>query len=193
MTEKNILDHNEKIILIYGIKNERYKSLIEHSNKHNYRVIEVLDNQLNCEIENLLSNSISNCIDEKSEKIDIEFLLFVNIIKDELYKFIDELKRKKLYFANKAILTQTNLKWKLRTLIVENKKEHLVMTLFTNLRRSMKKAEILRENGIFDDELLEIMDQAKKFMNPQEFDFSEIKEIHNKLAIKVNSLEGKNE
>ncbi|MFM1525700.1 MULTISPECIES: DUF3783 domain-containing protein [Helcococcus] len=193
MTEKNILDNNEKIILIYGIKNKRYKSLIEQANKYNYRVIEVLDNQLNCEIENLLSNNISNCIDEKSEKIDIEFLLFVNIIKDELYKFIDELKRKKLYFANKAILTQTNLKWKLRTLLVENKKEHLVMTLFTNLRRSMKKAEILRENGIFDDELLEIMVQAKKFMNPQEFDFSEIKEIHNKLSIKVNSLEGKHE
>ena len=78
MTEKNILDHNEKIILIYGIKNERYKSLIEQANKHNYRVIEILDNQLNCEIENLLSNNISNCIDDKSEKIDIEFLLFVN-------------------------------------------------------------------------------------------------------------------
>lgn len=182
------INTKEKIIIIYNIKNERLEIVKKLAKEKQFEIIEVEDNQTYCVVEDILNKDTSHCIDNSATNIDMEFLLFVNIVNDELYGFIDELKKENLYFPNKAILTPTNLKWKLRRLLAENKEEHIVMTMFTNLRRAMKRAQILVENDESDEELLELMEEAKHYLNPREFDFDEMKSIHNRLAIKVNEL-----
>lgn len=176
------------MILKYGLVGERYETFKQVADEYGYRIIEVDDNQTYCTIEDLINGNTISCVDEEATRVDIEFILFINILHDDLYGFIAALKEKGLFFPNKAILTRTNLKWKLRRLLAENKEEHVVMTMFFNLRRSMAKAQSMKDKGIYDEELLELMDTAQHFLNPREFDFDEMKDIHNKLAIKVNSL-----
>lgn len=187
---KNFINTKEQIILLYGINQEKLNIIKNEAKKKNFRIIEISHEHTFCKVEDLIFENYSNCTIEKAEPIDIEFLLFVNIIKDDLYGFIKILKENGLYFPNKAILTPTNKEWKLRRLLAENKEEHVVMTMFSNLRRAMKKANIIKEQNRHDDELLEIMDEAVHFLDPREFDFDEMKTIHNKLANKVNELEG---
>ena len=190
---QNFINIEEKIILAYNLKPDRLEIVKEKAKIFKYRIIEIEDNQTYCIVEDLIYENYEHCLVEDATEIDMEFLLFVNIINDDLYGFIDELKKEKLYFPNKAILTETSMKWKLRQLLAENKEEHVVMTMFTNLRRAMKKAEILKNQGIVDDELVELMKEAKHYLNPREFDFDEMKSIHNRLANKVNILGEKNE
>lgn len=190
---KNFINTEEKIILVYNLKPNRLKIVKEKADMVDYRIIEIKDNQTYCLVDDLIHENYNHCLVEDATEIDMEFILFVNIINDDLYKFIDELKKDNLYFPNKAILTETSRKWKFRRLLAENKEEHVVMTMFTNIRRAMKKAEILKNQGIVDDELVELMKEAKHYLNPREFDFDEMKSIHNRLANKVNILGGKSE
>lgn len=187
---KKIVNTDEKIILTYGLKGERMEIFESHAKKRNFKILTVQDEETYCQVENLIYNDIEECRVDTADAVDIEFLLFINIINDDLYDFLGELKKAGQFFPNKAILTETNLKWKLRRLLQENKEEHVVMTMFFNLRRAMKKAEILVEKNLHDDKLIEIMKRAEHFMNPREFDFDEMKEIHNELAMKVNDLQG---
>lgn len=184
----SIVDTTEKIVLTYGIIESKLEKIKEVSNQYNYRIINILDNQTFCNVEDLIFENTQDCIVNDAEPIEIEFLLFVNIRDDALYDFIADLKKIGMYFPNKAILTPTNLKWKLRRLLAENKEEHTIMNMFTNLRRAMKKANIIKNENKHDQELIEIMEKAEHYLNPREFDFDEMKEIHNKLAIKVNNL-----
>ncbi len=187
---KKFIDTDEQIILIYGLASEKLKILQNEAEKKNFRIIEVSHEHTFCRVEDLIFEDYSHCIVEDASPIDIEFLLFVNIIKDDLYRFIQILKDRGLYFPNKAILTPTSKEWKLRRLLAENKEEHIVMTMFSNLRRAMRKANAIKEQNRHDDELIEIMEDAKHYLNPREFDFDEMKYIHNRLANKVNEIEG---
>lgn len=194
MSEKeNIIESKEQMIIVYGLKNERFNTFSKVASEYGYRIIEVEDNQTYCVIEDLINEDTNHCIKEDATPVDIEFILFINILNDDLYDFIRDLKEENIYLPNKAILTKTNIKWKLRRLLAENKEEHLVMTMFTNLRRAMKKAQILKDNDKHDDELVDIMDKAQNYLHPREFDFDEMKNIHNELALKVNELGKTNE
>lgn len=183
-----IVNTDEQIVLIYNIKGERFSTVERLAQIRGYRLINISDNQVLCRVEDIIFGNTKDCEIIETEVINMEFLLFVNILNDDLYGYIGELKQEGLYFPNKAILTKMNSNWQFRRLLVENKEEHAVMTMFTNLRRAMKKATAIVEENKHDDELIEIMDHAKHFLNPREFDFDEMKEIHNKLANKVNSL-----
>lgn len=187
---EKFIDTDEQIILIYGICGEKLEILQREAKKKNFRIIKVSHEHTFCKVEDLIYEDYSHCLVEEARPIDIEFLLFVNIIKDDLYEFIQILKDNGLYFPNKAILTPTSKEWKLRRLLAENKEEHIVMTMFSNLRRAMRKARIIKEQNRHDDELLEIMEYAQHYLDPREFDFDEMKSIHNKLAQKVNEIEG---
>lgn len=182
-----ILNIDDKIILLYGLEGKRLEIVKEKALKYNYRVILINDRGLNSKVEDLIYEK-NNYDNSDLEHIDIEFLLFVNIVNDDLYNFIDDLKSEQLYFPNKAILTKTNKNWTLSRLLRENKEEHIIMNMFTNLRRSVRKAEILIEKGIKDDEILDLLEKSKHYLNPREFDFDEMKNIHNLMAIKVNEL-----
>lgn len=184
----NFIKTDEQIILVYNIAGERRDQVYKHANDFSFRIIEINDEQTYCKVEDLIYENSDHCLVKDASEIDMEFLLFVNIINDDLYDFIGALKKDGLFFVNKAILTETSKDWKLRRLLAENKEEHVVMTMFTNLRRAMKKAEILRNQDNFDDELIDLMNEAKQYLNPREFDFDEIKSIHNRLANKVNTL-----
>lgn len=184
----DFIEFKDKIIIVYGIDDNKLSVIEEVSRKFGYSIRQVKENETYCTIEEIIYDNTENCIVENTKPVDIEFLLFVNILNEGLYDFIGELKSKGLYFPNKAILTPTNLKWKLRRLLSENKEEHVVMMMFTNLKRAMIKAQKIVDNESHDEELLGIMEQAKRYLNPREFDFDEIKNIHNKLAMKVNSL-----
>lgn len=183
-----IINTDEKIILVYNLKGERFKKFKIEADRYNYRIITVEDEETFCKVEDLIFENSDHCINEEATEVDIEFLLFINIVNDDLYGFIADLKKEGLYFPNKAILTETNLQWKLRRLLSENKEEHVIMTMFFNLRHAMRKAQTIVEKENHDDHLLELMERAKHYMNPREFDFDEMKEIHNELAHKVNEL-----
>ncbi len=187
---EKFIDTEEQIILIYGVEGERLEILQKEAKKKNFRIIEVSHEHTFCKVEDLIFEDYSHCLVEEASPIDIEFLLFVNIIKDDLYGFIRILKDNGLYFPNKAILTPTSKEWKLRRLLAENKEEHVVMTMFSNLRRAMRKATTIKEENRHDEELIEIMEHAQHYLNPREFDFDEMKSIHNRLAQKVNEIEG---
>lgn len=184
----DFIETKEQIIIIYGIDDNKLSEIKKVNKKYNYSIIKVKDNETYCTVEDIIFSNTEKCYIEDTEPIDIEFLLFVNIINEGLYDFIADLKTIGLYFPNKAILTPTNLKWKLRRLLAENKEEHVVMTMFTNLKRAMIKAQQIVDNNLHDEELVNIMEKAKHYLNPREFDFDEMKNIHNTLARKVNSL-----
>lgn len=183
-----IVDTNEQIILTYGFVGERFDKFKDMADKEGFRIISVDDKHTYCKVEDLIFERETDDINEDASPIEIEFLLFINIVNDDLYGFIAKLKEIGLYFPNKAILTQTNKDWILRRLLRENKEEHVVMTMFFNLRRAMKRAQSLVDQGKHDNDLLKLMEKAKHFMKPQEFDFDEMKHIHNSLASKVNEL-----
>ena len=181
---------DDKIILTYGIKPDRYKKFKDFSLKKGFRVLEVKTEESNNSVGNLLEGSKLS-VDKDLLDIDIEFLLFANIKDDELYGFLGELKERDLYFPNKAVLTQTNINWTLRKLLIENKEEHIVMGIYSNLRRAIAVGNKLIQEGRGDKELNILLENGKNYLNPREFDFDELKLVYNSLAEKINILIGR--
>ncbi len=181
-----MIDNKEKFMLIYGIKGERLEKFTEMAEKYQYGIIEAHDNQLDSQVGALIGEKGYELVESEDKAYDIEFILFVNIKNDDLYDFIQDLKEVGLYFPNKALLTKNNIKWTLNYLFGENKLEHEVMSLYTQLRRASAVANEILAAGQGNDKLKEALEAADDYMHPQEFDFEELKTIYNNLAIEVN-------
>lgn len=177
---------NKKKVMVYGVKGERLNKLSTHIRDNNFD-IKIINND---EIDNIVDDLVNDKIDlQKSDNSeDMEFLLFVNIKDDLLYDFLAKLREDKLLFPHKAILTETNRKWKLRELLKENKEEHAIMTIYANLRRAIITAEKLLSQGNKDSELEIYLDKARDYISPREFDYDELKGVYNDLAVRVNFL-----
>lgn len=175
----------EKKILVYGVYDDRLYNLKSHISDFGYSIVEVPFDCANSLVKDLVDGNFN---EKNSTKIDMEFLLFVNIKDDELYNFLAKLRENKLYFPHKAILTQTNMNWSLIKLLSENKEEHAVMTVYGNLRRALALAEKFKKENKCDKDLEELVEIANDYFHPREFDFEELKTIYNNLAAKLNSI-----
>lgn len=181
-----MIENKEQFMLIYGIKGERLEKFTQMANQYKYGIIEAKDNQLESKVGALIGEKGYEIVESKNEPYDIEFILFVNIKNDDLYNFIQDLKDVGLYFPNKALLTKNNMNWTLKYLFGENKLEHEVMSLYTQLRKASAVAEELIKAGQGNEKLEKALEMAEDYMHPQEFNFEELKNIYNNLAIEVN-------
>ncbi|MDO5027183.1 MAG: DUF3783 domain-containing protein [Tissierellia bacterium] len=179
----------EKFILIYGIKGERLEILERVASDHKFGLRPIRDYELDLKVSEILENKERDFGDLGEIKgiEDFEYMLFANIHDQELYNFLEDIKGQGVYIAHKAVLTKTNVNWTLRYLINENKEEHVVMTLYGQLIKAMKVARGLLEETK-DQELEGLMERAEGYMQPREFDFDELKEIYNSLALRINQL-----
>lgn len=185
------IKNNDKYILIYGIKGDRLEKLERVAFAHGFGLREIQDFELDLKVRDLLDGNKN----EKPEDFifedrlgdDFEYMLFVNIKDEQLYKFLDEIKAEGVYIPHKAVLTENNINWPLFYLMNENKEEHKVMTVYGQLRKIMGIGANLQKD-IDDPELDTIMQDAQDYFHPREFEFEELQSIYNRLAIKINTI-----
>lgn len=187
--DRSLIMREEKIILIYGIEGDRLEILSEVASDHGFGLRPIMDYELDMKVSEVLASEAKDYGDLGQENgiDDFEYMLFANIHDQDLYTFLDDIKGKGVYIAHKAVLTKTNVNWTLRFLINENREEHKVMTVYGQLGQAMKVAQgLLEETG--DKKLEDLMLRAEDYMHPREFDFDELREIYNGLAMRINQL-----
>lgn len=181
----------EKNIIFYGIKGERFETLERISFAYGFGLREVQDYEIDMKVGDIIDGvkleKPENFIYEDKLGDDFEYMLFVNIKDDELYKFLDEIKASGVYVPHKAVLTANNINWPLSYLMNENKEEHKVMGVYGELRKIMKiGAQLAEETN--DPQLKDILVEAEDYFHPREFEFEELKDIYNRLATKINEI-----
>lgn len=185
----------DKIILLYGIKNDRLEVIKRVAFAHGFEIREVKEDQLNCRVSNLIEDSKCSSDEFKVKDFsfdeDFEYMLFVNIHDELLYNFLSEIKKEGVYIPHKAVLTETNKKWPLSYLMNENKEEHKVMSLYGQLRKAISVADGLLEKTK-DTQLKEVLDRAQDYLQPREFEFEELRDVYNTLAQRINDLLSQN-
>lgn len=182
---------DNKYMLVYGIKGDRKEIFENVSAGHGFGIRYIEDHEIDHKVGDLLDGKINEkpegFVFDKDLGDDYEFVLFVNIKDDFLYNFIGDLKEKGIYIPHKAVLTKMNVNWTLDYLMNENREEHKVMTLFGRLRSLMGLgAQIYEETE--DPELKQILQDSEDYFHPREFEFEELRDVYNRLAVKVNEL-----
>ncbi|NLW52085.1 MAG: DUF3783 domain-containing protein [Tissierellia bacterium] len=180
-----------RYMLVYNIKGERKDKFEKVSEEHGFDIRYIEDFELDLKVKDLLDGNVNlkpeNYVFDKEIEEGYEFVLFVNIHDDILYNFIKDLKEVGIYIPHKALLTKMNRDWTLDFLMQENKDEHRVMTLFGRLRGLMQMgAQIYDETQ--DEELKQLLIDSEEYFHPREFEFEELREVYNNLAVKVNQL-----
>ncbi|MDD7306215.1 MAG: DUF3783 domain-containing protein [Peptoniphilaceae bacterium] len=130
--------------------------------------------------------------DKKSDfesKYDFCFLLFKDFSNEEIFAFIDQMKKKDLYIAHKAALTEQNIKWPLRFLLDENDQEHKTIELVQEINSLVKIAHDHKEAH---GENPEIKNQVQKinayFQDPESFELKEARKLKEELEAMVKKL-----
>lgn len=182
---------DKRLLFIYGIKNDRLEIIERVAFAHGFGVREIGEEQLDWKVSDILDGQGEPDDGVRSSNItfddDFEYMLFVNIHDELLYNFLEEIKKEGVYVPHKAVLTETNKNWPLSYLMNENKEEHKVMSLYSQLRKVMGVGQGLIEKT-HDEELIGIMEEAQDYFHPREFEFEELRDIYNRLAQKINEL-----
>lgn len=163
---------NRGSILNYGFKGERLDKLKDLAYKMNLLLRPVDDNDLGEIVENLLKREAVEAreMQELPTKKDFEYLLFCDISRETLTKFLKKSHEDGLFVGYKAGLTETNRYWKLDKLIAENIKEHHTMLRINRARQAL---EYISENyadklDMLEDELLRSGEIVGNFVkNPE--------------------------
>ena len=160
-------------ILIYNMPEDIKEFLKIESEKHDFEIIECDDNDLSTKISVLLKEEDGEQIQSDEEGVDINFLMINKFNNQILHRFIKDMQREDIYIPNKCVTTQHNINWSLKQLMLENKEEHEVMTIYKQLA-VLRTQAIQLYKKINDDELYDTINEVTEYMHPKDFDKDEL-------------------
>ena len=140
----------------------------EICNKEEVNIIEVGKESLDNYVGYLLGLDGFN--EEKKEdlvdedvNVDFDFILFSNFSNDKMFRVIDKLRNSEASVQHKAGVTENNIKWTLRELLVENDREARTMGLIHKINAQLEKASDLKEKYGEDEIVKDLIEEIKEF------------------------------
>ena len=156
-------------ILFYNSNlSKDFNKFKEICNKEEVNIIEVGKESLDNYVGYLLGLDGFN--EEKKEdlvdedvNVDFDFILFSNFSNDKMFRVIDQLRNSEASVQHKAGVTENNIKWTLRELLVENDREARTMGLIHKINAQLEKASDLKEKYGEDEIVKDLIEEIKEF------------------------------
>ena len=115
---------------------------------------------------------------EEDCDLNFDFVLFNGFDNQELFDFLDELRNNGASVQHKAGITDNNVKWTLRELLIENDKEAKTMGLVHKINQLIDKAEGLKSLHGEDRKVQRIIDEILAYFNDSSIFEIEIAKKH---------------
>ncbi|WP_296127456.1 DUF3783 domain-containing protein [uncultured Anaerococcus sp.] len=143
---------------------DKFKAICD---SHDVNIIEVDEKEVDHLVGYLLGldgfdESKKEVIDEEAN-IDFDFILFSNFDNQKMFDVIDALRNNQVNVQHKAGLTENNIKWSLRELLIENDREARTMGLIHKINGQLEKASDLKEKYGEDAKTKALIDEIKAF------------------------------
>lgn len=144
-----------------------YQKFTEICDENGVNIIEVDEKKVDHYVGYLLG--MDGFSDEKKESIDQEanidfdFILFSNFDNQTMFRVIDQLRDSGANVQHKAGITENNVKWTLRELLIENDREARTMGLVNKINIQLEKASDLKEKYGEDQVTKDLIEEIKEF------------------------------
>lgn len=133
-------------------------------------------------------------IENEDTNIDFDFILFSNFSNEKMFKVIDELRNQGASVQHKAGLTENNVKWTLRELLIENDREARTMGLIHKINNQLEKSADLKEKYGHDQKTSDLIEEIKAFFQDKSiFSIEKAKDYYLKLMDENLRVEKENE
>ena len=141
-------------------------ALITLFEKYDFDYSLVGDADLNEALETLFTSNKEN---KPCESYPFDWILFYNIDHEKILSFYEEAEALGYLFDHKAVLTETNASWTLRTCLEENHKEHQLFVMYETLQDLLKEANAMNIEAFTKESFAPYRDAfIKAFMYVQE-------------------------
>lgn len=174
-------------------KYDRFKKIAEDLG---IRIIEVGEDHLDYTIGHLLG--IEGFDDKKvkakdDDKLDFDFILFNDFENEDLFNLLDHLRENQASVQHKAGITENNVKWTLRELLIENDKEAKTMGLIHKINQLIEKASKLKDKYGEDEKIKNLIDEIADYFNDSSiFDIEVAKKYYLTLLDETLRVENEN-
>lgn len=115
-----------KKILLYGIDEIRAQKIVDIALTYSKEIHIVKNSELKDSILDIL-NRQTNMDMEKEHAINMELCMFAGFDKENIFEFIDDMKKISIKRPVFATVTQNNLEWEFEKVLVDVNKEHVEM------------------------------------------------------------------
>lgn len=134
------------MLLVYGLKEEKLALLKELSEKYGFSLKSVKDEDTFYTVANLagLEGADKRKFLREDYPKDMEFLLFCQIDRQDLYGFLQDLDQAGYQFPHKAVMTETNQSWPFSYLLSHIAEEHTLMQAYQRLGKKVKDSSHLK-------------------------------------------------
>ncbi len=167
---------------------EEIKEFLEReSNKHDFSIIECDNSDLCTTVGVLLGEESGEKLDCQEEGVDINFLMINKFNNQILHRFLKDMQKENIYIPNKCVSTEHNVNWPLKKLLLENKEEHEVMSIYKELASLRTEAIKLYKNND-DEELYNTISEVTEYMQPKEFEKEELIRRYNHLKTVIERI-----
>lgn len=116
-----------KKILLYGLDEIRAEVVCKIAKKYTENIHVVKNAELEETVIDILEKESDFSFDEIPLK-KLDLCMFAGFDKDNIFKFIDDLKKTEIKRPVFATVTQNNLQWKFEKVLLDVNQEHLEMT-----------------------------------------------------------------
>lgn len=168
-------------------KNTDYDKFKEICDANDVEIIEVGKDDVDHYVGYLLgmegfSSEKKEVEETESANIDFDFILFSNFSNEKMFRLIDELRNNKASVQHKAGVTENNVKWSLRELLIENDREARTMGLIHKINSQLEKAGELKEKYGHDQKTADLIEEIKAFFQDKSiFSIEKAKDYYLKL------------
>lgn len=181
-------------VLLYNIANDYDREKFENLCKEdNVGIIEVDKESIDQKVGYLLGldgYEKNDQIKEEDPSLDFPFILFVGFERNQLFDFLDHMRKNNLTIQHKANETENNVKWTLRELLIENDKEGKTMGLIHRINGLAQRYEQLKEEYGEDEDIQNLLDEIQNYFNDQSiFEIEVAEQYLNKLVWQVTNFE----
>ena len=187
-----------EIIFYNPIDMDKYDRFKKIAKENDIDIIEVGKDHLDYTIGHLLG--IEGFSEEKKEgrdddyNLDFDFTLFNGFENEELFDLLDTLRENEASVQHKAGITENNVKWTLRELLIENDREAKTMGLIHKINGLIEKAEGLKQKHGEDKKVQRIIDEILAYFNDSSiFEIEIAKKHYLSLLDEVLRFEKENE
>lgn len=181
-------------VLLYNIASDYEKEKFEALCKEdNIGIIEVDKESIDQKVGYLLGlegYEKSEEILEEDPSLDFPFILFVGFERNQLFDFLDDMRKNGLSIQHKANETENNVRWTLRELLIENDKEGKTMGLIHRINGLTQRYDQLKEEYGKDEKIENLIAEMQNYFNDQSiFELEVAEQYLNKLVLEVTRFE----
>lgn len=176
-------------------KYDRFKKIAEEKN---IKIVEVGKDHLDDKIGHLLNiegfDESHTPAKEEDYDLDFDFILFNGFENEELFEFLDVIRENGAGVQHKAGITENNVKWTLRELLMENDREAKTMGLIHKINSLIEKAEGLKQTYGEDEKVTSLIDEILTYFNDSSiFEIETAQKYYLTLLDEVLRVEKENE